>query len=396
MSERITLFFEPLDVLQFRDHRPSDAGYHTLAETRFPLPSVFLGCIRTALFRALGADFDAGEHFGIEEGWARALLGGKREPGGLCPRGPLLACRENAATSETPAGKAVTPFLPPPLDLVEIAPGSRAERACEGTHALQRFAELYDGVVRLRAHGGETHRFEGPVPWTACEAKKRSEPVLLTLDGAKRYVEAAGRGDRTVELAHGVELVTESRFIEREIRVGVALDPDTMTAEDHMLYIQRPFRLAAGCGFAVDVAAGGEARTLVEDLDGVILPLGGKGHHARVHVHAGALLPADLAPDFIDETGHAGGSALWFLTPMPLQSGLVSWPANLRGVTERAVALGGFDMGKRRPKPLMPALPAGTVIHAHEMTPSAALAALGGDIDGIRRQGLGLAVIRSL
>jgi CRISPR type III-B/RAMP module-associated protein Cmr3 len=387
MSERITLFFEPLDVLQFRDHRPSDAGYHTLAESRFPLPSVFLGCIRTALFRMLGADFNDGEYFGIQQDWARMLLGGKSKPGGLCPRGPLVVRRDE---------NVVTPYLPPPLDLIAITPDERELPECEGTYAIQRFVELDGDAMRLHARDGALEPVQGQIPWSACEPKKRAKPVLLTPEGARRYLKAATSGGRTVELGNE-HIIDQSELLRKESRVGVARDPVTMTAEDHMLYIQRPFRLRAGHGFAVDVAAGtDQARELIGDLDGAVLPLGGKGHRACVHVHAGSLLPADLDPGGADTAAHANGCVLWLLTPMPVRPGLPGWPQGMSGVAERAVSLGGLDMSTNKPKPLAPALPAGTVIRAHGMTPRDAMAALAGDIEDIHRRGLGLAVIRPL
>ena len=61
-------------------------------------------------------------------------------------------------------------------------------------------------------------------------------------------------------------------------------------------------------------------------------------------------------------------------------------------VTGRAVRLGGIDMSKKEPKPLTPALPAGTVIHARNMTVKRVLHELGGGTEDTLRRGMGLAV----
>lgn len=392
MSDRMTLFFEPLDVLQFRDHRPSDLGFHTLAESRFPLPSVFLGCIRTALFRALNADFYArDEYFGIEEEWARAFLGGRRAPGDLCPRGPLVARRANDVTADTPAEKAIAPYLPPPLDLLALASGEAEQLEDRHRFAIQQFRDLGDDAVRLHARGGVFKALRGPIPWSAQQPDKRAIPKMLTLAGARRYRDASMRGERTVALGDD-GCVEQSCLFEKETRVGIVRSPESMTAEDHMLYIKRPFRFTREHGFAVDVAAGNsDARQRIVSLDNAVVPLGGKAHLARLRVHEGALLPADLVPA-VEVSPEPGDCALWFLTPMPVRAELEHWPEGMSAVTGRAVRLGGIDMSKGEPKPLTPALPAGTVIHARNTTVNRVLRELGGDTEGTLRHGMGLAV----
>ena len=61
--------------------------------------------------------------------------------------------------------------------------------------------------------------------------------------------------------------------------------------------------------------------------------------------------------------------------------------------SDRPVAVGGFDLARRAPKPLRRALPAGTVLTIRGLSPGAALAALGGETwTHDRRAGYGVAL----
>src|SRR5690606_11407375 len=88
----------------FRDDRPFNAGDHSLAVSRFPLPSVFRGAVRTALFEAAGADFrqvkagfgldpDANDDPDLAERkrLAQEILGGPHTSEAFAIRGPLVA-----------------------------------------------------------------------------------------------------------------------------------------------------------------------------------------------------------------------------------------------------------------------------------------------------------------
>lgn len=362
MTERITLFFEPLDVLQFRDHKPFDAGYNVDAESHFPLPSVFLGCVRTALLRLSGARF-GGRDFGLG-GWKRELLGSPMDQGKLALRGPLWA--RLVAEDKRP----VEPVFELPADV---------RSTDEGWHVLRPYAP-----EARRLHGPEGTVITGDVAWTEAHGKKTEAP-LLTRAGAEGYSKA-GAGRITFSEAHHVK---KNELFKPETRVGITRSDVSLTADDRMFYVTRTFRVAAGAGFAVDVELPvGEASALIRKLDGMVVPLGGKAHRARIRIFEGPLIPEELTPE------GDGAQKLWLVTPLPLDPKLERWPAGITcAASDRTIPIGGFDMANRAPKPLRRALPAGTVLWLRDIKAGDALAGLAGDTwESDRRAGYGVAL----
>lgn len=377
MIERLTLLFEPLDVLQFRDYRPFDAGFNFFGQSRFPLPAVFLGCLRTALFRASGAHFGSpDEHFDVKQPWARALLGGRSRAGELRLRGPLLA--------RLGAGSRPEPLFPAPHDLVEVEGAYRVLQPLE-LNALS--ADL--APARFHWTGREVEPASRPLAWTPGRAEKPGEGFLLLRPEAARTYAQAGSAPIAFR---DEDLVSSRSVILHEDRLGIARDPESLTADEHMLYLRRPFRLAAGTGFAVDAEIPAEhaadARSALQGLDGAVVPLGGKGHRARVRVFEGSLLPEDL-----DAEGPASPRAkLWLLTPAVLPD---AWPSAVVGlVADRAVAVGGYDLARHAPRALRRALPAGAVVHVDGLTRAQAAQAVCPSEDDLRA-GYGTALLLS-
>jgi CRISPR-associated protein Cmr3 len=362
---RATLFFEPLDVLHFRDHRPFDAGWHTHARSVFPLPSVFLGCLRTALLTRMGAGFED-ERFGLPDGWAHDLLGSKSAPGSLSLRGPFPA-RLRPKTPDEPAD--VEGFLPLPLDL--RSPEKNGPDL-EIQHALRASVRRY--------HGAQAQQVRGPVPWGSeprinneprenCKPRKeRPAAELLSLAGAGEYLNG-----RVPACEHRC---ARDDLYKREARVGIVRSDEHLTADDHLLYATEPFRFAEGAGLAVEVKlpTDSESHAALKGLHHAIVPLGGKGHRARLHYLEKGLLPAalDERPSY----------KLWLVTPLVLSPELGAWPAEITcAAGERTVPVGGFDLAKRAPKPLRHALPAGTVLRVQGLSPDEALQRLAGADD---------------
>jgi CRISPR-associated protein Cmr3 len=375
MTARATLFFEPLDVLQFRDHRPFDAGYHVTAGSIFPMPSVFLGCLRTALLRDQDARFEVAD-FGLTAPWAKELLGRATAPGTLTLRGPVLARRRD---------NAIEPLFPPPFDLASVR-SHRDEPPGQANGSIQVLGSFRPAARRL--HGPGAVPCEGAVPWSGGRVEKAEMTRLLTSDGAAQYL--AARPGAPLNLEDSSFAICTRDIYEREHRVGIVRDDERLTTEDHMFYVTRPFRLVDGAGFAVDVELpGGPTDAAIGALHGRVVPLGGKAHRARIHYFKGPLIPDDLAAD---DLAAAGVRKLWLVTPLVL--GVETWPAAVScTASDRPVAVGGFDLARRAPKPLRRALPAGTVLTIRGLSPGAALAALGGETwTHDRRAGYGVAL----
>lgn len=363
MTERLIVFFEPLDVLHFRDHRPSDAGFQALSQSHFPLPSVFRGCLRTALFRQLGADFSSpDDSFGIQQDWARALLGGRRDPGHLRLRGPLLArfpgtkAQPPALSDDETDAPPVEVFLPQPEDALPLGGGWRRIEVLRPWTPRGLRPDL--APARFDWNGSSLRPLDGPLPWTNTEPEKQDGAMLFTLGAAYDYLTAPA--DSPIEIReHGVVRLRDLFRIED--RIGLARDPETLTAAEHMLYLRRSFRFAPGIGFAVDVtlpeAARDAARAALQALHGRTAPLGGRGHRARMHILPGALLPAQLDAGAPRE----GSAKIWLLTPAILPE---AWPPGVSVViADRPVPVGGYDLAARAPRPLRRALPAGAILH---------------------------------
>ncbi|MCC6552092.1 MAG: hypothetical protein IT372_03595 [Polyangiaceae bacterium] len=361
MTERVTVFFEPLDVLHFRDHRPADAGFQALSQSHFPLPSVFRGSLRTALFRQLGADFSArDECFGIPQGWARALLGGRQDPGHLRLRGPLLARFPPAPKPQAAAGRpeapAVEVFLPRPEDAVPVDSGWRRIEVLRPWTPHDLSPDLVP--ARLDGNGRGLRPMNGPLPWTSAEPEKQDSVMLFTLGAAYDYLAAPAGGPIEIGEQGAIRLQDLCRI---EDRMGLVRDPETLTAAEHMLYLRRSFRFAPGIGFAVDVtlpeAERDAARAALRALHGRTAPLGGRGHRARMHVLPGPLLPAELDAGAPRE----GATKMWLLAPAILPD---AWPGGVSVViSARPIPIGGYDLAARAPRPLRRALPAGAILH---------------------------------
>lgn len=376
MTTRITVFFEPLDVLQFRDHRPFDMGAHSVANTVFPRPPTFRGALRSLLFRMFGARFDdREEHFGVKEEWARQWLGGRTQPGTLAMRGPLLARRAVGSANVDP----IEPLFCGAQDLAIVATNGSKDPKVRSYRILRRTPEpATRPPMRLRWSRDRVHQVQGDLPWLdTAPGKEKADKIYLTAAGAHAYFAAA---DSTLDLLPTKEEKTRiaaepgkpppelaiwtEDVLRREDRVGIARSPETLAAEDAMFYITSPFRLKEGYGFAVDVAipeeGADQAKQALWELNGAVAALGGKGHRARLGVFEQSVLPADGA---LASEAKSGPCKVWLQTPLPLTGPL---PDGSLVVADRPIPIGGFDFAKGAPRALQPALPAGTIIHLPE------------------------------
>jgi|GEM_PF-2110745 len=400
MKDRITLFFEPEDVLLFRDHRPFDMGQHVLARSTFPQPTVFRGAVRTALFRQMGADFYTRKHefFGLEQVWCQKVLGGRECPGSLTLHGPLLARRVEGT---------VEPLFRLPFDLVRCVAPEKDDSNAGVNHKWTILSPIDFADIDADDQPKRWHRtprqtdliqIDDALPWTNEELSKAGRGHLLTLHGARAYL--AG------DIEH-LETVAEESVYQTEVRVGIGRNADTRTVEEGLFYITLCYRFAPGCGFAVEMdlresctAATGtttdteqrpdqqrpgayrsELESALQRLEGNLVQLGGKGHFASIGV-----VDAPLFPELAQQQRPPGGAdrtKLWLQTPALIDLNEESDQIDLwhggrlvAKVTDRPVLVGGFDIANRRERELRRALPAGTVLWLEGITPEAATATL--------------------
>lgn len=360
-----TLLFEPLGMLVFRDDRPFDAGCHALAASRFPLPSVFRGAVRTALFEVAGADFRQ-PRFGL--GDEDAVLGNASQHEQFMLRGPLLV---------RAVGGGFEYLLPWPRDLAATgtSDGNRGEAILQAEiMRARREHEPAPTCLRMGPPDEAGNRslvpLQAALPWTEALRlpKERGKP-WLTVAGAQRYVERSSQPEPApMELTEGEDWLEQDSFLWEEKRVGIARATESgeerLVAADSMLYTLIGWRLCPSVRFAVEIdmsdsgGAGLHPRLvdLVRQLDGRLVRLGGKSGLARVSVVEETFAPRWAQP----RAGRAPASSkLWLWTPGLYDPGRA--PGVIAAMGE-AIRLGGFDMVKHQPRALVDALDRGSVL----------------------------------
>ncbi|MBK8230641.1 MAG: hypothetical protein IPK72_08680 [Candidatus Eisenbacteria bacterium] len=368
-----TLFFEPLDVLVFRDHRPFVAGQHFLARSVFPLPSVFFGALRTALFERAGVrfgPFNSKENpFDALTADDRALLGDTDEPGALQLEGPLLALKEDTT-------KAPSVLLPWPRDLDvdktkdEALPVYPAYPRPTPGRSLRWRSQSSEGSLHPLTHLPTSDLPRGGKP----DKTRR----LLTAEGALKYISASAKGATRLDLTPCVDFVPERCILTHEERTGIARtraespqDLDPLTVEESMLYTVRTWRLTRGAGFLIDLHLADHQRALKDHLDQILgkidrglVRLGGKGHLASVTVYPAPDSPLESlrrTTSTIARSATDAARKAWCLTPSVLD------PAPHTMVLGDTLRLGGVNLrgtakNPRGPRPLVPALAPGAVV----------------------------------
>ncbi len=360
-----SLFFEPLDVLVFRDPRPFMAGQHFLARSQFPLPSVFFGALRSALFQAAGVRFNSKDPFRNLTPGDRDLLGDADSHGSLQLAGPLLAsCR--------PAQR-IEPLYPWPQDLdVELPQQSESAAKAPTAH----FVVPSQRANGLRWNGNSLATLDGSLPKRQGGQKPKKpskQRYLLTRHGSHAYAQASAAGKATLSLQKNAGepdmAIPEESVLVKERRTGISMaradnGPDPRSVEDSMLFTVETWRLAQHYGFAVELSLAANSphlsrlTKLLSAIDGTTVRLGGKGHLARVCVrHNQPLVP-------VFEDAKQGNTALksWCLTPSLVDPQHTS--LDLTMALGKTLQLGGFNFrGKKRgPRPLVSAMAPGSIL----------------------------------
>lgn len=364
MSATFTLSFEPIDVLLFRDHRPFDAGLHAEARRRMPLPSVFRGALRTALLRDAGVDFSPRSWEQFHQHPMHVWLGDPgdknrpADPGTLQLRGPVLARGLSGTTSHQPS---LEPLYPAPADLRFHGADGKDEKGWSGRLPLSN-AFLPGKILVTGIHGAPPEA----LPWNDGADAKAAEPRDQLVDAGTALDWLSRPWGQASEPR---DTISRDEVCVVEARTGIARDLGLRTVSEAMLYNLELWRFDAGAGFAVEVEAPGDAEVkALQALDRRALPLGGKGHQARVRVLDGALITGKFQPP------PGGGVRVLLIAPLALgASGLVlpEEKARLRTLVRPGsppAPAGGFDMAHGQPKPLHATLPAGTILEIDDLT----------------------------
>jgi CRISPR-associated protein Cmr3 len=308
---------DPIDTLFFRNGRPFSMGEETWADAVFPpYPSVLYGALRTAYGLSLGADLTT-----IAKNTADIEI-----------HDIYLALSKDIKDSTFER------YYPMPLDLVVPYKQETALSVALKPHIKAYSSSNIPGTHLLLAPGHE--RFQSvDNGWVGMAALERY------LKGDTRDVPFERLGDYMVD----------------EPKVGIGLDKNTRTTEEGKLYRVGMVR-ASQCRIGIAFSKSSDETA----IQSVAIRLGAEGKMAVWHNADAEDIPA---PKDILQTGDC--FRVWLATPAifdrsnipDLKAQLGIDATLLAGITGRTLAIGGWDMEKRSPKPMHQAMPAGSVWH---------------------------------
>jgi len=358
------LFIEPLDVLLFRDSRPFTAGETHRAKTIFPpTPYPFVGALRTSILIEQGIDFEDYRNSRIDQKIHEAIGTPKDyDYGELQMCGPFLAQQ----------GNKLEVFFPLPYNLLGGEPVVVSKPLEKGLEAA-RYNPLIPEVS-----------FTVPL-WVHAEgAGEELKDKMLTDNGLFWYL----HGDV------GMQPQETRNLYSREIRVGIELNPGRSTAQEGRLYMAEFIRLnrEKRTGFLLRINAERLKEILDKEplLSSGIMVLGGERRAAHYE-------PAELANSTFQELISPDGQRykklmeavkntrlngkyrfkLYLASPAIFANGwlpdFITDRTKLEGKIDglqirlvtaavgKPLAIGGWDLAKRAPKPLLKAVPPGSV-----------------------------------
>jgi CRISPR-associated protein Cmr3 len=312
------IFIQALDVWMFRDSKPFSAGQNFYARSLFPpQPGTMQGVIRSHYLERAGVDFRAYGRGQI----TNLPIGTPSSMGDLRITGPFLAKR---------SGSVVRRYVPLPLDIMG------GESLLSPAKTLDYETNMPDGWRPLI-----------PADNKAELKKETSGESWLNEDAFAAYL----KGDM-----HSVRLTPAANLYQREERVGLGMDHRRRAHAEGLFYRAQFVRPCEKVGLLVglnqEIFAGSEG----------VLNIGGEGR-------SGTYTQVEYTPPAQTVSGRVKIVLLtpaWFSGGWQPASG--SWAPWL-GAEARLVslalgkplALSGWDLANKQPKPLRHFVPAGSV-----------------------------------
>lgn len=348
-----TLILHPLDTLFFRDGRPynqDDPGQVEAASLFPPHPPTVVGAVRAALARALGwsdGPWNDGLKKSLGDGvdWQQ----GDGQLGRLSFAGPHVL-KDNK------------PLFPAPLCLVK-------GKSSQGDDIISQLVPGQE--VECDLGDLKTVRLPAVPNRTDVESWKVLERTWLTVDGMERVLNG--------EAPEESHIFKADQIWQAESRVGIQRHEETRTTK--RFASQEEGEPAKGALYAAAHARPAQDVTLAVEVEGLpdvclsknSAPLGGEGRSVWIDQTA-AKLHLPEAPDLHPDKDGVLRYTVVLVTPADLGD---KWPGpgdSLEGTggnalpgyvvsacTGRAIAVGGWDSMARRPLPLRPLIPAGSV-----------------------------------
>ncbi len=313
------VFIQALDVWMFRDSKPFSAGQNFYARSLFPpQPGTMQGVLRSHYLERMGVDLNA-----YARGQVTNLpIGTPSSLGALRITGPFVARRENGR---------LTRCLPLPLDVMGgelLSPAAGFDYATNapfaGWHPL-----VPEGQAGLKKEIGE-------------ESWLDEAAFAAYLKGDMRRVQPT----------------PAERLYQREERTGLGLDHRRRAHAQGLFYRAEFVRPREGVGLLVGLSV-----DVFAEAAGM-LSIGGEGRAGVYEVLQGYAPPPQATA--------AGRVKIVLLTPAWFSGGWQpaggDWSpwlgAGARLVSlalGKPLALSGWDLARRRPKPLRHFVPAGSV-----------------------------------
>lgn len=309
------LMIEALDVWMVRDGKPFDSGAGHVASSLFP-PTAFTlqGMLRSLAINRSGLNWD--DYARGADSALKAQIGDPlaEEPadqlGAFWMRGPYLARREDSG---------IVRYFPLPADVVQRG---------NQLHVLRNSADL------------------------ALKDELPDPPLWLAEDKFTTLYRSGGQFSPS-------QCVQEADLFVREERFGNAIDAATRTvrADEGMLYSASFIRPCSETGLLVQIPDAAPWETVFPQIGAVeYAKLGGEGRAARIErIDFSANVEMRSAQDALK---------LILITPAYFVQGVPTFTGITARALGRASPLGGWDLAKRRPRPIRRYAPPGSVFIA--------------------------------
>ncbi len=330
--------FDANDVWMFRDNKPFNAAESFVARSVFPPnPQVMTGMLRSHILERSGVDWQVYADGGAPTELLEAIGGpGSQDIGALTINGPYIAHRASNGNIQR--------FIPQPLDL--IVEGDNSEEA--RTAVLQ---------PQKSTHFITEPPFDDWQPLMLPERVVTSKADRGWLSDVQFAAYLAGE---TV-----TQITPTSALFQVEEHTGLALERGRKTAREHMLYRAQFIRPAQNVGLLTAVSDG-----LLPDAG--VIATGGEARFAhftavdyappQTSLPSGFVKVVLLTPAFFD--GGAGPSdedwTPWMGPDARLVAAAIGDP----------LLISGWDIVRRRPKPLRRYVPAGSVYYFENAAPT--------------------------
>ena len=315
------LGIQPLDTLFFRDGKPFARGDETWADSTFPpSPSVLYGALRTALATLPGMEIPFSQ--------VADKLGADR----LAITGLYYRI----------AGKN---YLPLPLDLVSYLQNTNISQKKDKTQEVDLLEISANKSISNKSIVDYLlHAKDNEIAENLTGGLLNSNNLWDYLDGKHKF-----------------NAINIYDFVQSEPKVGIGRDKQTKTASDGLLYrvdMKRIHNIQIRLSVSTDYTE--------EKIAQTILQLGGETKLIKLSI-ADKRSWLYIEPPVLDK----GCFKIYLSTPSIFTR--LGWQPDLQrfGISAKLVAasvgkpmhIGGFDILQNRPKPMLKAVPAGSVYY---------------------------------